>query len=86
MQSREPGRAQPGQDGPTPSPASTIEPVRVNMRAMFLVGTAAWLVGGAVVGVLLATGAATEDGWLAICATGAAIGLAGWRWSVWRRW
>lgn len=55
------------------------------MRAMFLVGTALWLVGGAVVGVLLATGAATQTGWLAICGVGAAIGLGGWRWAIWRR-
>ena len=60
--------------------------MRVNMRAVFLVGTAAWLAGAAVVGLWLALGSGARTGWLAICAAGAAIGLIGWGWSRWRRW
>ncbi len=72
---------------PRPRPAPPdIAPVTVDMKAMFLVGTAVWVLAGAVVGVLLATGTVSETGWLAICATGAALGLLGWAWSFWRRW
>lgn len=60
--------------------------MRVNMRAVFLVGTAAWLLGGAVVAAWLAWGTGGRTSWLAICGAGAAIGLFGWAWSTWRRW
>ena len=70
---------------PTPPPQA-VAPVEVNMRAVFLVGTAAWVLAGGVIGLLLATGAAVEAGWLAVCATGAALGLGGWGWSRRRGW
>lgn len=58
----------------------------VNMRAMFLIGTGLWVAAGAVVGALLITGTAADSRWLGVCATGAAVGVAGWLWSRWRRW
>lgn len=60
--------------------------MRVNMRAVFLVGTGAWLLGAAVVGVWLAAGTGAKPAWLAICGAGVGIGLLGWAWARWRRW
>jgi hypothetical protein len=58
----------------------------VNMRAVFLVGAAVWVVAAGVVGLWLALGTGAKPDWLAVCGAGAAIGLIGWAWSRWRRW
>ncbi len=71
---------------PSPNRSAHVSPVRVNMPAVFLVGTAAWLLGGGVVGLWLAFGTGARSGWLAVCGAGAAIGLLGWGWSRWRHW
>lgn len=55
------------------------------MRALFLVGTAIWVLAGAVVGLALASDALEEPLWLAVCVVGAGIGVGGWIWARWRR-
>ena len=57
---------------PPPLPASLTDPVRV-----IAVGTAAWLVALAVLGVLALTGSRPADAWLVACAIGAGLGLLG---------
>lgn len=70
---------------PHPNKSEALAPVRVNMRALFLVGTGTWVAAGAVVGVLLATGTLADAQWLAVCVVGAGIGVGGWLWARWRR-
>lgn len=70
---------------PSPNKSEALRPVAVNMKALFLVGTAVWVTAGVVVGVLLATGALADPEWLAVCVVGAGIGVGGWIWARWRR-
>ena len=70
---------------PSPNRSDELAPVKVNMRALFLVGTAIWLLAGAVVGLALASDALEEPLWLAVCVVGAGIGVGGWIWARWRR-
>lgn len=60
--------------------------MRVNMPAIFLIGTGLWGLAAAVIAVWLALGSGAEESWLGVCGAGAAIGLIGWGWSRWRRW
>jgi hypothetical protein len=60
--------------------------MKVNMRAIFLVGTATWLLAAAAVGLWLAVGTGGRQSWLGICIAGVGIGLIGWGWSRWRGW
>lgn len=56
------------------------EPVPVDLGRVMTVGTAVWLVALVVAVVLALTGTAS---WLpvAVCATGAALGVVGWDWA-----
>lgn len=71
---------------PSPNRSAEITPMRVNMRAVFLLGTAAWLAGALTVGIWLLAGSGARADWLSICGAGVAIGLVGWAWSRWRHW
>jgi hypothetical protein len=71
---------------PHPNKSADLAPVKVNMPAVFLIGTGMWLVGTAVVALWLAIGEGAKPGWLAIGGAGALMGLVGWAWSRWRRW
>jgi hypothetical protein len=68
---------------PSPNRSEGLEPMAVDMRALFIIGTLAWGVAGTVVTVLAVVGW-LDATWVAVCAAGVIIGAGGWSWARWR--
>lgn len=58
-----------------------LRPARVNAKALFTLGTIAWLVGLAALGVAHVAGANVPGGYALICIAGIVLGFAGFWWA-----
>lgn len=58
-----------------------LQPARVNIKKLFLVGTICWLVALAALGVLTLAGRSLDGRLALMCAVGLALGAIGYVWS-----
>lgn len=65
---------------PHPTPPPDLRPARVNVKALFLAGTIAWLIGLLGVGVAFLAGRSPDSRLAWVCVAGIVLGSIGYWW------